>query len=330
LRPTRLALLATILFAQLTLSAGNKNKTEGAALLAKAAETVNIQAPGSQPFRMKALIRLQMSGRTVEATYRLVWVSDKLWREELDLPGYTEIRVGGESKYWYKRNLDYVPVRVTQAYDAIHFHLRVGLGTEEQVKKVRQRQVKGAQLACIEVAAGESRERELCLDTTTSTVTQMQADSVVTYEFGDYSRLGNKLYPRTLQVLEEGRLAVEAKVEELVPEEGSSPTLFVPPQGASELPYCSPLSITPGKLLTRVTPSYPGLAKMSRQSGTVVMHTVIAPDGTPKDLTVVQTAGNVLDEAALEAVRLWRYKPYRCNGTPIQVETLIYVNFSLQ
>jgi protein TonB len=37
----------------------------------------------------------------------------------------------------------------------------------------------------------------------------------------------------------------------------------------------------------------------------------------------------MLQQAALDAVRQWRYKPYQLNGEPTEVETTVDVNFTL-
>jgi len=52
-------------------------------------------------------------------------------------------------------------------------------------------------------------------------------------------------------------------------------------------------------------------------------------DGTLKDLEIVKSASKLLDDAALEAVRNWRYQPYICGGNPVEVETMVSVNFRL-
>jgi protein TonB len=66
----------------------------------------------------------------------------------------------------------------------------------------------------------------------------------------------------------------------------------------------------------------------ARVQGTVVLQAVIAKDGTVQDLRVV-SGHPLLVQAALEAVQLWRYKPYLLNDQPVEVDTQINVNFTL-
>lgn len=328
---TRVVPLALLLLAHGTLPAEDKTPAEGASLLARAADTVNIQAAGSQSFRMKAVLQLAISGRSVKADYQLVWASEKQWREEMSSSGYVQLRGTGQNKYWDKRNLGFVPLALMQAYGTLGFALRLGARPGEEVMKVRQQKVDGEKLDCVQVDGGLSVRKELCIDPKTSFVLQMQESHPnLTYKFTDYAPFGNKSYPRTLRAFEDGKLVLEARVQELVPEPAPPPAQFAPPQGAREYPPCDRVRLTSGKLLTHVMPLYPELAKMNRQQGKVTLYALIQPDGTIGDLAVVRSAGELFDRAALDAVRSWRYQPYLCDGTPVPVETLIDVNFTLQ
>ena len=86
--------------------------------------------------------------------------------------------------------------------------------------------------------------------------------------------------------------------------------------------------VTQGLLLRKVTPQYPPLAKQARIQGTVVLSALIGKDGSIQNLRVV-SGHPMLTNAALEAVKEWKYKPYILNGEPVEVETTINVNFSL-
>jgi periplasmic protein TonB len=83
-----------------------------------------------------------------------------------------------------------------------------------------------------------------------------------------------------------------------------------------------------GSLIHRVDPLYPPMARAARIQGAVVLAAVIARDGTIKNLQLI-SGHPLLVEAAMEAVRQWRYKPYILNGEAIEVETQITANFVL-
>jgi periplasmic protein TonB len=86
--------------------------------------------------------------------------------------------------------------------------------------------------------------------------------------------------------------------------------------------------VATGLLVQKTPPVYPPIAKTARVSGTVVLHAVISKTGAIRDLQVLN-GPVMLREAALDAVRTWRYKPYKLDNQPTDVETTISVVFSL-
>lgn len=102
--------------------------------------------------------------------------------------------------------------------------------------------------------------------------------------------------------------------------------IYVPPQPPAPGRPRRISMLSEAQLLKKVEPVYPHIATVAGISGTVKLHAIIGKDGSIEDLNVV--AGHpLLAEAALEAVRQWRYKPYVLNGRAIEVETFITVVF---
>jgi protein TonB len=87
--------------------------------------------------------------------------------------------------------------------------------------------------------------------------------------------------------------------------------------------------VTQGLKIHDVQPQYPQMAKIARVQGPVVLAAVIGKDGTIQGLHVLSSASPLLNQAALDAVKQWRYKPYILNGEPVEVDTTITVNFTL-
>jgi TonB family protein len=87
--------------------------------------------------------------------------------------------------------------------------------------------------------------------------------------------------------------------------------------------------VTQGLLLRRVDPVYPDDARRARIQGTVILGAIIGRDGAIKDLHVV-SGDPLLSRPALDAVQLWRYRPYLLMGDPVEVETTIEVHFTLR
>jgi protein TonB len=86
--------------------------------------------------------------------------------------------------------------------------------------------------------------------------------------------------------------------------------------------------VATGMLINSTPPVYPPIAKTARVAGAVELHATISTNGTIKDLQVV-SGPVMLRQAAVDAVRSWRYQPYKLNNQPVEVETTINVLFTL-
>lgn len=86
--------------------------------------------------------------------------------------------------------------------------------------------------------------------------------------------------------------------------------------------------VAAGQLLSKIQPPYPPLARQARIQGSVLLSAIIGKDGTIQNLKVI-SGHPMLTQAALDAVKQWRYKPYLLNGEPVEVETQVQVNFTL-
>jgi protein TonB len=88
------------------------------------------------------------------------------------------------------------------------------------------------------------------------------------------------------------------------------------------------VGVTEGLLLSKTAPAYPVIAKTTGISGTVVLAATISTSGSIQNLRVV-SGSPMLRQAAIDAVKNWRYRPYLLNNQPVEVETTIDVIFSL-
>ncbi len=85
------------------------------------------------------------------------------------------------------------------------------------------------------------------------------------------------------------------------------------------------------QLVRHVPPAYPASARQRGLEGRVVVRLVIRADGVPDDIRVAQSSGfDSLDNAAVEAIRQWRFEPARRGGVPVAEERLAPVLFRLQ
>ena len=123
----------------------------------------------------------------------------------------------------------------------------------------------------------------------------------------------------------------------ILPKLATTPPLPPEPVKAAEPPRAAPARGEPlkaggkvqeAKLLKRVIPTYPPLARQARVSGTVQLLGIIGKNGTVQNLRVL-SGHPLLIDAAVSAVRQWIYRPTLLNGDPVEVICPIDVHFTL-
>jgi len=82
------------------------------------------------------------------------------------------------------------------------------------------------------------------------------------------------------------------------------------------------------KRISQVAPEYPELARRAGVQGTVILEAILDATGRVESVRVLRSQP-LLDDAAIRAVRQWRYSPTELNGVPVPVLMTITVNFHL-
>jgi protein TonB len=118
----------------------------------------------------------------------------------------------------------------------------------------------------------------------------------------------------------ESRAAVirKAHINLLTPKRPDA-TLVPPAGGDTTMPA----------LEAKVEPAYSAEARAAQSHGQVVLRMVVDTDGKARDISLVEGLGFGLDEAALEAVTEWRFKPATRGGVPVAAPLIIRVSFRL-
>jgi protein TonB len=78
-----------------------------------------------------------------------------------------------------------------------------------------------------------------------------------------------------------------------------------------------------------VDPIYPQIAIIAKRDGTVILEATIDESGVVRDVKVLRSAP-LLDQAAVDAVKQWRYTPTRLNGVAVPIILTVTVTFSLR
>jgi TonB family protein len=136
--------------------------------------------------------------------------------------------------------------------------------------------------------------------------------------------------PGNIQGSRNGKQILKAHLDSIEDLKEINEADFTPPAEATEVARKITISagVAQSLLVKSSPPTYPIGAKMAGISGTVVLQARIGLDGRLYNLHTVSGPA-VLQEAAIDAVRTWRYKPYILNSEPVEVNTTINIIFTL-
>jgi TonB family protein len=282
-------------------------------------------------FELEADIQLNSQGKPIRGTYQLLWNGPDQWKEEIAVPGYTELEVGVKGNIFVQRSTDYIPPQIHDLHQALGFGsslgslpltslVRFSLGTKELIKNTRRKKEHGDELTCIEIEDDQKNQREACVRDASGTLARRNDDR-------DFRPVGNKVFPRILAFAVEGKNLVDVKIWELTSPAQFPPDAFNAPAGVTSRAGC--MNAVAPRLVQKRNPQYPFSARMDRVQGTVSIDAWIGPDGVTQIRKVVKNPDAALTASAMEAAKEWRYDPALCNGQPVPSETIVQVNFSL-
>jgi protein TonB len=89
-------------------------------------------------------------------------------------------------------------------------------------------------------------------------------------------------------------------------------------------------AISKPEAISRVNPVYTEAARRARIQGVVIVETIIDKTGTVTNVRVLKPLPMGLDQAAVDAVKKWKFRPAQLNGRPVNVYFVLTVNFQLQ
>jgi len=102
-----------------------------------------------------------------------------------------------------------------------------------------------------------------------------------------------------------------------------------PPPPTSKQPVRIGGNIQAPSLIKRVEPTYPEIALVAKVTGLVILEASIGTDGTVESVRVLRSV-KFLDEAAVDAVKQWRYQPLVLNGVATPFVLSVTLNFSVK
>ena len=297
-------------------------------LLITAKQQANLYHDPASPFELDVSFTAQINVPTQgHLTLRYAAV-DRWWRKVV-MAGFEQIEIRNGDRLYTSRNLDFTPMRVGQLISLLQFAQRSqGL----IVKGQKQRVENSIAMTCLKVdREGEkSGTHEICVNPTTREILsddfQGPPDERRSELYSDYFDFGVHRYPRKLELRENGIRVITATVDSLAATPFDE-RLLVPLKGAIERRQCADMKhATPVKT---PDPLYPTSAKQNRISGDTTLAMTVLTDGSVTDIHLVGSAAHSLDNASLQTLESWRFKPAMCGTEPVVSDIQVVVSFRL-
>jgi TonB family protein len=288
-------------------------------------------------FVMKADVQIASQGKIEDGTYQLLWNGPDQWREDIRFPNYTEVQVGGKGTVWIQRSTDFYPLLIYELHSALGFGsgeassgypsgslVQSVLTPKDTIKKVRERKEHGEKQTCIEFEDEAKRSAETCVNENTNTLVRGPW-----YVEKDIQPVGGgRVYPRLLAFVEDGKTVAKVSVTEFTAPVQFQANSFTPPAGVSPSAGC--MNPAPFRLTKWIMPQYPQTAREQHVQGLVALDMWVGLNGIPRIRKVVAHASSDLEQSTVSTIQEWRYEPATCNGKPVEIETVMWVNYTLR
>ena len=321
----KLFLTAALLFCCLKQLAATPDQTLQQSFIA-AEQLVDLSSNQTDPYQLDIDFVAQFNVPTPgHLTYK--WEAKDRWWRRVVVGDFQQIQIRNGEWQYTVRNLDFTPLRIRDLFDL----LNVGAGAEGWIaKNGKDRVENGAEMSCIRVERQGSKKsnHDVCLDEATKEILVDEwlqpPDEHRRKQYGEYFDFGKQRYPRKLELLVNGSKVVTANVVSL----GSSKfdeSLLTPPPGAIARREC--VNIKPPRAIKDPAPTYPSSASNNRMTGDTTVAMTVQVDGSVSDIHVVGRGTHDMDDATLQVLRGWKFKPAMCGTEPVVSDITAVVSF---
>jgi len=306
-------------------SFADQKNDEAKALVQRAMSISAIREEGSPPFRIEAKVKItQEDGSVAEGTYTEIWVSNSQWRRETILGEFRRTQVVAGRKIWTSDSSSTVPESLASVLAM--FDPWLWFANPWKADKFEDQQVDGKTARCFRTKREPWGAAELCFEGGTGALAARivpvhsktgNVDGLCVYR--SYQPLGDRLVPTSYSCFEDKKLRQQAEVVELTLHPPVDDSLFAALPDGKESVHC-PTRVQPPTMIHSVEPPVAG------KNGIVTLALVVGVDGRPHDLKVANSLDSASDDAALEAVREWRFKPATCEGQPMEAKIAVEID----
>ncbi len=280
---------------------------------------------------------------TGNGTFEEWWKSKDTWRKEVTLGNYKYVLIKNNGKFARYDTSAYIPLRLQQVVQSLPVpfpSLAVASGYwETQHQKLNKIDLTVLIQEAPPIGNKATSDRDPKYDLRyyfdPGGLLRIRIKDATVALYNDFQAFQNLVVPRKIEVSAGSDPFLTIAVDLLEPlgtdakvlsklEEVPGDLQLIPPRPHAEA------GVTPSRLIHSPPPAYPDAARRQRIEGTVVISATIDENGVTREPHVIRSAGPLLDTAALQAVRQWRYQPTIFNGSPMAVDITISIVFSLK
>jgi TonB family protein len=248
-------------------------------------------------------------------------------RQELDFTDYHEVRlVRGNTSSLVRKPV--IAVYVAEHIRDLERLWQVRMPSDVEAGAVTQMKIRGVEQLCFILKPGKDARVRHCFDLKSHLLAETESTShgrTVETLFLDYQKIGDVQFPTTIRLVEQDKAPVEMR-KISVANQTFDEARFAPIPGAREFQTCRDLQ--PPRLIHSVDPDYPQMARVAHIQGEVRLLVVVGEDGKTHDVRLV-SGHPLLAQAAMDAVKSWKYTPASCPSGPVSVESLVSVSFHM-
>jgi TonB family protein len=302
-------------------------------LLMKSFQQAGLWSQG--PVKLVAQVRMPIpTGHDLNLVYTVSWAGPDKWRAEWTADGLQQVTVLNSGKLSYASNQS--PLVRAIEFEAAIAALDGGspagpysfppLDYQKAKIDVSKKKINGMDAKCL--AFGQPTVT-YCIDSATSRLLSVDGD-LGTFEYSDYTTIGNLSYPQTVKVTYVKTLMEDAKIT-VSRTEKLADALFAAPANATTTDFaaCSDLdkNFTAPRLNKLVTAKMPEAAKKAKKYGMVWVLATVDKDGAVQKATVLGGDPD-LSAAAKDAVQQYKFTAYMRCGQAVEFTKAVVVPFA--
>jgi TonB family protein len=259
----------------------------------------------------------------------LKWENKDHWWRKIVMGDFGQIEIRNGDMLYTRRNVGFTPIRIRELLSLLQF-------AEDSegllVKKQKQRVENGVELACLQVEQenGRGTHHDVCVNSASREILSDEwkepPDERRREQYSDYFDFATHRCPRKLQLLVNGSKVITATVNNLTTATFDQ-ALLVAPKGAIERRQCKDLRHAVA--VKTPDPMYPQSASQNRLIGDTTVAMTVLTDGSVTDIQLVGSSARSLDDATLQTLKRWRFKPAMCGTEPVVSDIEVVVSFRL-